>query len=70
MSMVVCKQCGDLLNSKHCHDFVQCKCSNETFVDGGDNYFRRGGKDMSLVIVPLTGAEARRLSSAIKKGLV
>lgn len=70
MSMVVCKQCGDLLNSKHVHDFVQCKCPNETFVDGGDKYFRRGGKDMNLIIVPLTGTEARRLSFAIKKGLV
>ena len=67
MSMVVCRQCGDILVSKHCHDFVQCKCPNETFVDGGDNYFRRGGKDMSLVFTPLTGKEARRISGLTKK---
>lgn len=70
MSMVVCKQCGELLNSKHVHDFVQCQCPNETFVDGGNNYFRHGGKDMSLVITSVTEIEAYRLSFPIKKGLV
>lgn len=67
MSLVVCKQCGDILESRHCHDFSQCKCPNETFVDGGDNYFRRGGKDLNLVIVPMTVAKAKRLSASIKK---
>ena len=66
MNIVVCKQCGDLLQSKHNHDFVMCGCPNETFTDGGDVCPRRGGVDLSKVLSPLTGAEARRLSAMIK----
>ena len=69
MGMVVCKQCGDLLNSVHVHDFVQCECPNGTFVDGGNDYFKRGGKDMALVLEPFTGTEARRLSAGIKAAI-
>ena len=67
MSLVVCKQCAAILNSKHRHDFVMCQCPNETFVDGGNDYLRCGGKDMSKVLTPLTGAEARRLSQGLKE---
>src|SRR5690606_464187 len=33
------------------HDFQQCSCSNETFVDGGLGfvYIRYGGKDLDKI---------------------
>lgn len=43
-----CRSCGDVIESKYRHDFVQCSCG-ESFVDGGLDYLRRGGEldDMS-----------------------
>lgn len=38
-----CLLCGDEIESKHRHDFVECKCGN-IFVDGGQWYLRRGYK--------------------------
>ena len=38
----MCASCGDVIISKHRHDFVKCKCG-QTFVDGGSDYFRAGG---------------------------
>lgn len=46
-----CLNCGDIIESKHVHDFVTCSCYNnyETngghgiFIDGGDEYYRCGG---------------------------
>lgn len=35
-------KCEDFMESKHRHDFVQCKCG-ASFLDGGDEYFRAGG---------------------------
>jgi hypothetical protein len=29
-----CRKCGDIIESKHRHDFVHCKCG-AIFVDGG-----------------------------------
>lgn len=37
-----CKKCGDIIESKHRHDFVLCSCG-AIFVDGGHDYIRRGG---------------------------
>jgi len=37
-----CLHCGDEIESKHVHDFVQCKCG-KIFTDGGKEYIRRGG---------------------------
>ena len=36
---VKCKHCGDVIVSKHVHDFVWCKC-RKIAVDGGDEYLR------------------------------
>jgi len=45
-----CKNCGDIIESKHRHDFVTCSCGN-VHVDGGLAYLRVGwpgdGKDPS-----------------------
>ena len=47
---VKCLGCGAVLTSKSRHDFQQCKCENETFVDGGgEQYVRYGGKDREKV---------------------
>ena len=37
-----CRKCKDVIESKHRHDFVSCKCGS-IFVDGGNDYIRRGG---------------------------
>ena len=36
-----CKKCGEVVESKHRHDFATCKCGN--FTDGGHDYIRMGG---------------------------
>jgi len=46
-----CLNCNDIIESKHRHDFVSCKCG-ELCVDGGLDYLRRVGninmmKDLS-----------------------
>lgn len=38
-----CKKCGDVIESKHRHDFVTCKCGAIS-LDGGKDYQRRVGK--------------------------
>ena len=35
-----CLLCGDIIESKHTHDYVTCKCGNLS-VDGGKDYFKR-----------------------------
>lgn len=39
---IQCNKCKDIIESKHVHDFVRCKCQ-AIFVDGGDEYLRYGG---------------------------
>lgn len=43
-----CKLCNDIIESKHRHDFVNCKCGS-IFTDGGLDYIRRGAKDLSMI---------------------
>ena len=43
-----CMKCGDIIVSKHVHDFVQCRCG-AIFVDGGMEYLRRGGEDEDFI---------------------
>lgn len=44
MTIAKCALCEDVIESKHRHDFVQCKCK-EIFLDGGNDYLRAGAKD-------------------------
>ena len=37
-----CKKCGEIIESKHRHDFKFCKCGTVA-VDGGHDYLRRLG---------------------------
>lgn len=50
INAVKCLECGVILESLHRHDFRSCGCPNQTFVDGGLDYRRYGGVDMSKVI--------------------
>lgn len=43
---VKCLCCGEVLESKHRHDFVQCHCDNMCFVDGGLSYQRAGAVNL------------------------
>ena len=44
-----CRLCGDVIESKHRHDWVACKCG-EIFTDGGTAYIRRGANNMANII--------------------
>lgn len=44
-----CRKCGDIIESKHGHDFVYCKCG-AIFTDGGKNYIHRGANDINDII--------------------
>lgn len=50
-SSVRCTACGTILVSTHRHDFQQCQCPQETFVDGGSVYLRIGGQDLRAIEV-------------------
>ena len=39
-NVIKCNHCGDIIESKHRHDFKFCKCGTVA-VDGGLNYERR-----------------------------
>ena len=41
-NVIQCKYCKDIIESKHTHDFVTCKCGKVS-VDGGLDYLRRIG---------------------------
>ena len=43
-----CKKCGEVIESRYLHDFKYCRCG-EIFVDGGFDYIRRGGKNLSNI---------------------
>lgn len=49
LNRVQCRECGEVLTSYHRHDYKTCGCTNETMVDGGNEYQRYGGKDLDLV---------------------
>jgi len=46
---IKCLNCGEILVSYHRHDYKTCSCENETMIDGGLDYSRYGGKDLTLI---------------------
>lgn len=54
LNRVQCKECNEILTSYHRHDYVTCKCPNETMVDGGQDYQRYGGANLNKVDRSLT----------------
>ena len=49
VNKVQCKNCGEIIESTHRHDFKFCKCGNVA-VDGGHDYLRREFKDKDCYI--------------------
>lgn len=49
MARIRCKKCLEVLESRYRHDFKMCKCINQAFVDGGDDYCRCGAVDMNEI---------------------
>jgi len=47
---VQCPNCLDLIYSRAHHDFRHCSCG-DTFVDGGFDYMRCGGKNIDKIKV-------------------
>lgn len=39
---IQCLKCGDVIESKSVHNYVECSCGS-CFVDGGHDYMRIGG---------------------------
>ena len=56
MNRCKCKLCGDVIQSRHRHDFVRCKCG-EIFTDGGEDYVRRGAMTSFENLIDLPGPE-------------
>lgn len=55
VNKIRCKFCGDIIESKSVHDFVQCRCK-KCSTDGGHEYTRRtfDGKSPEDVFEDLT----------------
>jgi hypothetical protein len=63
MGKLQCLKCGEILESKFTHDFVMCKCDNQTFIDGGNDYMRAGGKDLNAIkVLPTRPLPKKRLA--------
>ena len=39
---IMCRKCGDIIESEHRNDFKSCSCG-ACSVDGGHDYLRRSG---------------------------
>ena len=49
LNSVKCLECGEILESKHRHQFSMCDCPNETACDGGLEYQRTLAIDLDKV---------------------
>ena len=58
MNRIKCKQCGDVIHSKHRHDFVSCKCGLVA-VDGGDDYCKICGYIDNVIFIDDNGEEKK-----------
>lgn len=45
---IQCRLCGDVIESKHRHDFKYCSC-RAIFIDGGLDYSRMGGEIGNMI---------------------
>lgn len=51
MSYAICLKCRTPLKSETVHEFSMCKCDNQSFIDGGNEYLRCGGMDMDAILM-------------------
>jgi hypothetical protein len=49
VNKAMCRNCGDVLESVHRHDFKTCGCGSIS-VDGGTSYLKRSFKNYGDVI--------------------
>lgn len=49
VNKVRCKICGEVLESRHRHDYKTCSCDQKTMIDGGLDYGRYGGVDLDQI---------------------
>ena len=67
MSKAKCRNCDTIVESKHRHDFQQCKCfRNEVdtrgfYLDGSDIYCRVGGNFEDVLWLP----EEKKLNQSL-----
>lgn len=60
-----CKNCGDIIESRHTHEMVWCSCQSIA-VDGGHSYLRwmakdlKDIKDLSICLFDLSDPEDRK----------
>ena len=50
-NIIQCILCKKILVSFDRHDYKLCGCPNDTMIDGGHDYFRCGGKDLTKIQV-------------------
>lgn len=73
-SIAKCKMCGDIIESTHRHEMVNCKCGC-IFLDGGTDYQRvlwnpqegKGSKMEDYIDLSLTIYEERMRRTRMKK---
>ncbi len=46
-----CLNCNTILESHYRHDFQECSCPNGTYTDGGLDYQRCGGEELTKIAV-------------------
>ena len=56
---IACSNCGEIITSKHRHDFVVCAC-NSIFIDGGFDYCRYGCDIRQAKIIFIKNNEGRK----------
>lgn len=49
VNKIKCNNCGDIIESRHTHDFKWCSCRSVA-VDGGLNYAKRCAKNFDDII--------------------
>lgn len=67
VNKIRCRDCGDVVESKHRHDFKYCKCG-AIAVDGGREYLRRVGKLEAIEELSETIAAEYELPDYLKNG--
>ncbi len=55
-----CRKCESIIESKHRHDWVACKCG-AIFVDGGKDYVRAGADEWDNFISMVEYAEVPKV---------
>lgn len=56
---VKCVRCEDIIQSKHRHDYVKCRCG-AIFIDGGSDYLRMGLNSNDYKFLPVEVPETSK----------